>query len=172
MLPWTMPLYLPVKVPLLFLISYVFPPYIGHSQVSVPSFRSPLTDDIIIRIYVKIINRCMFLKYGLMLYYCVLSIFFVRFSYFIRCFYVILFIILFLLLFSHISFCFFLHAYLYSYIYTQHFSIFYMVFLLFFTILHICACIYYTRFDFIFRNHLAFRHIWSRMSYCGVLPVL
>ena len=46
----------------------------------------PLTDDIIIRIYVKIINRCMFLKYGLMLYYCVLSIFFVRFSYFIRCF--------------------------------------------------------------------------------------
>ena len=28
----------------------------------------------------------MFLKYGLMLYYCVLSIFFVHFSYFIRCF--------------------------------------------------------------------------------------
>lgn len=173
MLPWTMPLYLPVKVPLLFLISYVFPPYIGHSQVSVPSFRSPLTDDIIIRIYVKIINRCMFLKYGLMLYYCVLSIFFVRFSYFIRCF---------LRHFIYYSvFCCYFHIYhsvffstrlsLFLHLYATFFHILYGV-SLFFTSLHICACIYYTRFDFIFRNHLAFRHIWSRMSYCGVLPVL
>lgn len=132
MLPWTMPLYLPVKVPLLFLISYVFPPYIGHSQVSVPSFRSPLTDDIIIRIYVKIINRCMFLKYGLMLYYCVLSIFFVRFSYFIRCFLRhFIYYSVFCCYFHIYHSVFFLHAYLYSYIYTQHFSIFYMVFLCF-----------------------------------------
>ena len=147
MLPWTMPLYLPVKVPLLFLISYVFPPYIGHSQVSVPSFRSPLTDDIIIRIYVKIINRCMFLKYGLMLYYCVLSIFFVRFSYFIRCFYVILFIILFfVVIFTYIILFFFYTPIFYFLHFIRNiFSIFYMVFsLVFYNFTHF-AHVYITQ---------------------------
>lgn len=92
----------------------------------------PLTDDIIIRIYVKIINRCMFLKYGLMLYYCVLSIFFVRFSYFIRCFLRhFIYYSVFCCYFHIYHSVFFLHAYLYSYIYTQHFSIFHMVFLCF-----------------------------------------